>query len=37
MYTFRQFTGGQMIKFHLETVNSVKMEGLEVKDAMQVG
>lgn len=32
----RQFTGGQMIKFHLETVNSVKMEGLEVKDAMQI-
>ena len=32
----RQFTGGQLLKFNMESVNSVKMENLDVRDALQV-
>ena len=32
----RQFSGGQLLRFNMETVNKVKLEGLEVKDALQV-
>ena len=32
----RQFSGGQLLKFNMETVNSVKMEDLNVRDALQV-
>ena len=32
----RQFSGGQLLKFNMETVNSVKMENLYVSDALQV-
>ena len=32
----RQFSGGQLLKFNMETVNSVKMEDLYVSDALQV-
>ena len=32
----RQFSGGQLLKFNMETVNSVKMEDLDVRDALQV-
>merc|ERR1712038_1199873 len=32
----RQFTGGQLLKFNMESVNSVKMENLDVRDALQI-
>merc|ERR1711953_1049373 len=32
----RQFSGGQLLKFNMETVNSVKMEDLDVRDALQI-
>jgi len=32
----RQFSGGQLLKFNMETVNSVKMEDLNVRDALQI-
>jgi len=32
----RQFSGGQLLKFNMETVNSVKMENLYVSDALQI-
>ena len=32
----RQFSGGQLLRFNMETVNKVKLEGLDVKDALQV-
>ena len=32
----RQFSGGQLLKFNMESVNSVKMEDLDVRDALQV-
>ena len=32
----RQFAGGQLLRFIMETVNSVILEGLDVTDALQV-
>ena len=33
----QQFSGGQLLELVMETVSSVKLEGLDVKDALQVG
>ena len=32
----QQFSGGQLLELVMETVSSVKLEGLDVKDALQV-
>jgi len=31
-----QFSGGQLLKLVMETISSVRLEGLEVKDALQI-
>ena len=33
----QQFSEGQLLKLIMERVSSVKLEGLDVKDALQVG
>ena len=33
----QQFSGGQLLELVMETVSSVRLEGLDVKDALQVG